>query len=236
MNDLIEKVKQKKEFSWLPDSVVERAVNLKGDVKGARALLRKYFGVFLTNKLVKGKLSYNEILKKHLSTKERDYEILYRRILGDEKVVVDLGAGVNGLSIGLIGKKYIAIEAMKFYVELMNKFFKEEKIKGRAIWMDLFDLKKVVGIIKKEKEKKVVFMFQIVSALEIFEKDFSKKFILEISKNCEKIVLSFPLKSLSGKRRFNVSRRWLLDFIEDNFKIEDDFKIGDERFVVFGKR
>ena len=54
--NLIREVKKKKEFSGLPDSVVKRALAESGDdVKEARSLLRKYFGVFLTNRVLKGK-------------------------------------------------------------------------------------------------------------------------------------------------------------------------------------
>ncbi len=44
---LIREVKKKKEFSGLPDSVVARALGESDDdIKKARSLLRKYFGVF----------------------------------------------------------------------------------------------------------------------------------------------------------------------------------------------
>ena len=77
----IEKIKQKKEFSGLPDSIVERAAKMaKGDVKESRALLRKYFGVFLTNRVLKGKGSVDEILSTHMSSKKRNYEKFYSEI------------------------------------------------------------------------------------------------------------------------------------------------------------
>ena len=61
-----EKVKQKREFSQLPDSIIERALKKSdGDVKEARSILRKYFGVFLTNKVLK--MSGEELLKIHFS-------------------------------------------------------------------------------------------------------------------------------------------------------------------------
>ena len=53
---LIDEVKKKKEFSGLPDSIVERALSESGeDIKESRKLLRKYFGVFLTNRVLKKK-------------------------------------------------------------------------------------------------------------------------------------------------------------------------------------
>ena len=94
--NLVEQVKKKKEFSELPDSVVVLALEKSGDdVKKAREILRKYFGVFLTNKVVKG--TSEDVLERHISTRNRDYKELYSKILtGGEKAVIDLGCGVNG--------------------------------------------------------------------------------------------------------------------------------------------
>ena len=50
---LINEVRKKREFGGLPDSVVVRALEMSdGDVKGAREFLRKYFGVFLTTRVL----------------------------------------------------------------------------------------------------------------------------------------------------------------------------------------
>ena len=35
------------------------------------------------------------------------------------------------------------------------------------------------------------------------------------------------------KQKFKVNRKWIMDFIEKNFKIVDDFEIGNERYVIF---
>jgi len=83
---------------------------------------------------------------------------------------------------------------------------------------------------------RVVFMFQVVDALEILEKDFSKKFVLEIFNECEKIVLTLSTESLGGRKKFAVQRKWIIDFLADNFVIEKDFKIGGERVIVVGKK
>jgi hypothetical protein len=79
-------------------------------------------------------------------------------------------------------------------------------------------------------------MFNIVDALEFFERNFSFDFIKQISENSEKIVLSFPTQSLSGKSAFKVKRYWITNFIEENFKILDDFESNGERFIVFKKK
>ena len=244
VDERISEVKNKKQFSKLPDSVVSRALGLcAGDVKKTRALLRKYFGVFLTNKVLKGKLSPEEMLGLHLSTRKRDYSVLYERILqGDVESVIDLGCGVNGFSYKFLPKgiNYLGVEAVGQLVDNLNRYFKDRGFENAHVMQrDLFDLDFILNILKQMPGPRVVFMFQVVDALESFEKDFSKKFLLGISGVLDagdRVVLSFPLKSLSGKTRFEVSRRWLLDFLKEGFEILEDFVLFEERFIVFKNR
>jgi len=238
--EIIQKIKEKKEFSQIPDSVVLRVLskdkNLdeKSRIKNVRAILRKFFTAFLTNKILKGKLSDEEVLKKHISTKNRDYKELYKRILKEEASVIDLGAGVNGFSYKYLGKReYVGVEGVGQLVKLMQEYFNENKFNAQAVHADLFDTEKVLKIIKETKKPRIVFMFNIIDALEFLERDFSKEFILKISEECERVVLSFPTQSLSGKTRFKARRYWILNFIEEKFEILDEFETGGERFVVF---
>ena len=239
--NIIEDIKQKKEFSKLPESIVERAAQLsKNDVKESRSLLRKYFGVFLTNKIFKGKLSADGMLKSHLSSKKRNYPEFYKSIFSDIKGVesiIDLGCGANGFSYSylknILGSvDYLGIEAAGQLVEHMNKYFGKEGFFAEIIKRDLFDIDFILDILKRQKKNKVVFLFQVVDALENLEKNFSKKFILDISKECEKIVVSLPTESLGGKKGFVVQRKWFTDFLKENFKIEKDFSVDGERIFV----
>ena len=69
--EIILKIKEKKEFSELPDSLVEKVLarvastDDKSKIKEVRKVLRKVFTAFLTDKLIRGKLEGEEILKKH---------------------------------------------------------------------------------------------------------------------------------------------------------------------------
>ncbi len=241
---IIEAIKKKREFSGLPNSIVERVAEMsKGDVKESRALLRKYFGVFLTNKILKGKISDDEMLVSHMSSKKRDYEKFYGEIFSEIKgvgSVIDLGCGVNGFSYkylrDVVGNvDYVGVEATGQLVEYMNRYFRKENFSARAVAGDLFDVGSVLRILKRAKKNRVVFLFQVVDALENLERDFSKKFILEISKECEKIILSLPTESLGGRKKFAVRRKWLLDFLREDFVIEKDFVRGGERIICFRK-
>jgi hypothetical protein len=229
----ITKVKAKKEFNELPDSVVERALNRAGgDVKKARALLRKYFGAFLVNKVLRAE--GEEVLKSHISTRKRNYEELYRQVVDNEKSVVDLGCGVNGFSYGFFSGQvnYVGVEAVGQLVEKMNNYFEKNNFNAHAVHADVFDLGEVEEILKKQEKPCVVFMFQLIDALEFFKRDFSKELIMLAMSYCDKIVLSWALKSLSGKKNFKVSRGWLIRFIKENFEIADEFVMRGEKFLI----
>ena len=273
VSSLIEKVKQKKEFSQLPDSVVKLALQQsKGDVKKTRALLRKVFSAFLSSKLLKPKakeMDSKEILKKHSSTRERfeNIEKIYCSILNSldnleylkknkkhkkEISVIDLGAGVNGFSYFFLSKNgrklgydinYIAIEAVGQLVDLMNNYFKKQKlleredrkIRAKAIYLDIFNLSKITEIINNTKKPRIIFLFKMIGPIESLKRNYSKKLILGLVDKVDIFVLSFATKSLGKKLRFGASRGWLVNFLKQIFKILDDFDISGERFIIFKK-
>ena len=171
--ELIEKITTKKEFSKLPKKDVEIAFSQfdkdqyvdEEKIKLTRNLLRKIYASFSSIKLLNLKdKNVGWVLKKHKSTKERFecYEEVYNKILSNEKVVIDLGAGVNGFSYNYFGKKikYIATEAVGQLVDLMNSYFKKNKINGVANHISLFELEKTKKLILKEKQSKVIFLFR----------------------------------------------------------------------------
>ncbi len=235
---LILEVKKKKEFSGLPDSVVVRALEKSGgDVKEARKWLRKYFGVFLTNRVLKAK---GDLLEVHMSSKKREYGEFYDRIfdvIGDVNSVVDLGCGVNGFSYEYLpkGVGYVGVEAAGQLVEQMNVFFEENRFDAKAACGDLFDVDMVIDILEKAKRDRVVFLFQVVDALESVERNFSLKLIGEIMKNCEWLVVSVPLVSLGGGKKFAVKRKWLTDYLGKEFDVVRDFEMFNERIICVCK-
>lgn len=233
----LKKIKSKKEFSQIPDSLIEFALEKANqDVKSSKALLRKYFGVFLTNKVLK--LEDEQALKSHISSKKRNYPNLYSKIISNEKTIIDLGAGINGLSCLFFPKKvnYVAVEAVGQLVEKMNLFFKEKRLDAKAVQLNLFEINKVLDIIKQSEKPRIIFMFQIIDALEYFKRDYTKELLLSIKKELddnEKVVISFSLKSISGKNKFKKSRAWLFKFLQENFNILDEFVQNNEKFVIF---
>jgi len=244
----------KKEFSQLPKKDIILAFEKfdkdeysdEEKFKFTRDLLRKVFSAFTSRKILSLKDKNEEwILKKHLSTRERfsHYEEIYLKLLKNfnkNATVMDLGAGVNGFSYNYFKKikfniNYIAIESIGQLVSLTNNYFKENKIKAKAIHLSLFELEKIKKIIIKTKKPRIVFLFKVIDSLEMLERDYSKKLISEISPLVDKIVLSFATKSMIKRKKFKVRRNWIINFIKENFKIIDDFEIRDERYIIFKK-
>jgi hypothetical protein len=255
---VFEKIIMKKEFSNLPKKDVEKVYNLfdtprgtskeylleEEKIKKTRDMLRKVYFAFGSLKLLNPKIidkkDVDEILKKHISTKERFefYNELYKKLLSDFKgSVIDLGAGINGLSYRYFPKEtdYIGVEAVGQLVDLMNAYFEKNKLNSKAIHESLFDLKKIGEIIKKTKKPRVVFLFKTLDSLEMIERDYSKKLLKEIVPLVGRVVVSFATQSLISKKRFKVKRYWFENFVKENFEILGDFELNGERYIVFKK-
>ena len=118
----------------------------------------------------------------------------------------------------------------------MNFYFKKEKLNGKAVHLSLFDFEKIKNQILKTKKPKIVFLFKTIDSLEMLERDYSKTFILGLVPLADKIVVSFATKSLVKKEKFKANRKWLVEFINKNFKILDDFEVNNERYISFKRR
>ena len=211
-----------------------------------RNFLRGIFSSFSSRKLLNSNINKKTewYLMKHKSTKERlpYYEEIYKKIFSGIKKcsVIDLGAGINGLGFEFFKKinldvNYIAVEAVGQLVELMNNFFKKNKFKGKAYHFSLFEIEKLKTLIKKQKKPRIIFLMKTIDSLESLQRDYSKELIDEIIPLSDKIVLSFATKSIGSRKKFAVNRKWIIKFIKENYKIEDDFELGGERYLIFHK-
>ena len=164
------------------------------------------------------------------------YPDLYEKLLQNfTGPIFDFGSGINGFSYKfLLNKnKYIAVEGVGQLVNLMNDYFKKNKINGKAIHLSLFDLEEIKKLLKNEKKEKIVFLFKVLDSLEMLERDYSKKLLMEITPLVKRVVVSFATRSMIKKTKFKAKRNWIIDFIEENFKIVDSFEIGNELYIVF---
>jgi len=247
---IILKIKEKREFSQLPEKDIEIAFNHfekrqaseEEKIRLTRELLRKIFSAFISKKLLSLKNKDEEwILRKHISTKERlpYYEKIYDRIFDEirEASVIDLGAGINGFSYKFFKSKvkYIAVEAVGQLVELMDFYFKKEKVSGKAIHLSLFEFKKAKQIINNQNKPRIVLLFKVIDALESLKLGYSKELISEVASIANRIVVSFATKSLGNRKKFQAKRSWIVDFVKESFNLLDDFEFGGERYLVFSK-
>lgn len=253
MKRVIEKIKEKREFSQLPEKDIELAFNNyskrqtseEEKIQLTKELLRKIFSAFISKKLLSLKDKEPEwILRKHISTRERlpYYRKIYKRILKDYKNVriIDLGAGINGFSYNFLQKigiraDYIAVDSMGQLIQLMNLYFKKNRINGEAIHLSLFEKEKIKKIIEKKKKPRIIFLFKVLDALESLKRDYSKELLNEIAPLADKVIVSFATESLGNRQKFKAKRNWIVDFIKENFNVLDDFEIGGERYLVFSK-
>lgn len=248
---IIEQIRKKREFSQLPEKDIElafscfvkRQVSDEEKIKLTGNLLREIFSAFISKKLLSLKNKEPEwILRKHISTRERlpYYEEIYKRIFHNYKKmsVIDLGAGINGFGYKFfknlgVSVNYTAVESVGQLVELMNFYFKNNKLNAKAIHQSLFELNKIKNIIKKQEKPRIIFLFKVIDALESLERNYSKKLLNELVDISDKIVISFATRSLGGRKKFFAKRKWLINFIKENFNLLDDFEMGGERYIVF---
>ncbi len=250
---ILDEIRKKREFSQLPEIDIKMAyeqfekkqITDDEKIKLTKELLRKIFSAFVSKKLLSPKNKDPEwILRKHISTKERMpfYKEIYKRIFREIKKasVIDLGAGINGFSYKFFKEEeleidYTAIESVGQLVELMNFYFKKNKLNGKSFHLSLFESEKVKKIILKEKKPRIIFLFKVIDALESLKRDYSKELIQNLSKISDKIVVSFPTKSLGSRQKFKANRNWISEFIYENFIVSDDFELGGERYLIFNR-
>jgi len=239
-NNLINEVKKKKVLSGLPDELVWRFLEKNNlDKKSTRADLRKFFGVFLTNRVLRG--VGEDVLGSHISSRGRDYEEFHEKIFeGVDKIksVVDLGCGVNGFSYSYLKKmfgdlSYFGVEASGQLVDIMNNYFASNNFTGaKSFCLDISDAESVFRLIKDAKSPRGILILQVIDALESLEKDLSKKFLINLKEHLSEkdwAIITMPMSSISGRKTFEVDRKWLRDFLNSEFDLVDEFVLGNER-------
>jgi len=237
--DNVQEVQKKKEYSELPESIIVRALELcKGDVKETRAFLRKYYGIFLTNKVLKG--VGPAVLASHYSSKKRDYPSFYRQIFSKiDRVcsICDLGAGVNGYSYKQLEEEigpidYLGLEGVGQLVGATTEYFTKQRIPGQVKQVDLTNTSEVMNYVTTMKKPCVGFLFQVVDALEELEQDSSKKLITVLMKELAYLVITLPTESIGKRKKFRVQRNWMVDFLKEHYTLTEDYETAGERILV----
>jgi 2-polyprenyl-3-methyl-5-hydroxy-6-metoxy-1,4-benzoquinol methylase len=248
--EIIEGIVSKKDFSKIPEDDIlltygkfeRRECSEEEKIRLTRDLLRKVYSAFTSGKLLNIKEKGEEwLLRKHLSTRERlnYYGELYEKLFKGMKKcsVIDLGSGINGLSYKFFPKKvsvnYTGVEAVGQLVDLMNFYFEKNNLNARAMHESLFNIKNIKKLIEDCEKPRIAFLFKVIDSLEMIERDYSKKLLKEITPLCDKIIVSFATRSMIRQDKFKVNRKWIINFIDENFILLEDFEIGNERYIIF---
>lgn len=141
----------------------------------------------------------NEILKTHISTKERfaflqEFFCDISAQVGDVEKIIDLGAGFNPIAYYLYSKnkniEYLAYDVEKRGIELLNACFTKLKIAYKAQEKD-------VALNNDFEECDVVFMFKLLPLLEQQKKGSSVELVKKLK--TKKLCITYPTRTLSGK-------------------------------------
>lgn len=187
-----------------------------------------------------------EILKLHSSSRERlnNYELIYEtifRITGSFRKIIDLGCGLNGASLTILGKaltekkekaspkdsnlEYVGYEISESDVNFMNKYFKiVEKygIKGKIYLNDIMDDLNF-------KKGDICFLFKFLDFVKN-KKEYFNEFIKSIK--CKYLIVSFSKKTISMKKMKETERKWFIRLIEELQLGYKRFDTEDEIFYV----
>jgi 16S rRNA (guanine(1405)-N(7))-methyltransferase len=188
-----------------------------------------------------------EILKTNKSTKERleKYKEVYReifKITGKPTSIIDLGCGLNPLSLffmNLTNIAYNAYEINEEDVRIINEYFNikaiKEKVSGKA---ELLDCSKTENL-KKLPSCDLCFMFKFIDPVEKSHgkgHKLAEEIINVLRGKCKFMVVSFATRTISGKNMNFAYRGWIermLSRIGMNFKLIDfSSSIGEVFYVI----
>ena len=230
MNSIVGEIKEKKELSDIPDDLVISALNeylrkhrieipidkkpRKALIKIIRAELRRYAGQYSIsskskkdNLLVKG--NFNELLKHHISTKERinDYEILKEIISRiNPQSILDLGCGLNPLAIASKGVSYHAYDIKKEDLDIVSTFFSANDINGDTHNIDIRKIKNFPGV-------DLCLIMKVLDIIGQNKTELAHKFLTEI--RTKYFIISFATKTISGKKMNRPYRRWFENLLKE---------------------
>ncbi|MFA6073507.1 MAG: hypothetical protein WC758_05320 [Candidatus Woesearchaeota archaeon] len=175
------------------------------------------------------------ILKSHRSTLERikNYSNLYSQIFDERtKKILDLGCGYNPFSIEYIKTpvEYICFDINKDETDFIQKYFNLKKIKGTAEVIDLTDEKNMKRIEFESKTSDVCLMFKLLDSLESKKRGSSKILINNIKS--KKLIISFPLKTIGGRKEIKGKRKWFDKILEEQKRSVKELIIDNEHYYI----
>lgn len=245
---LIAKIKLKNELKGLSDKFVEsllleylkkyKITEIKSEkaekliIKDIRAQLRRYTGQYQPKKSLRNsKLSDEDLLKSHISTRERlqYYSKLIEAIKEHpHKSILDLGCGLNPLIISkeFPKSKYFACDIKEDELLIINEFFKKNRISGKSFYCDLL----------KETPQNKVDLVLILKVFDLIDKKGHKNAERIINNlNFKNLIVSFSTKKLSGKSMNSPRRNWFEQLLKRLGLSYNLLRIPNEVFYIIKK-
>jgi len=241
-SEIFENVITSKNYSMLCPDLIKRIISEeskkfkkeKDVIKSVKNKLHTNVDLFFDNLKIKSLINADlkndkviiELLKAHTSTNERleIVQTLYFDVFKKLKKVnsiLDLACGLNPLYIPFVpelqNKKYLALDVNINTTNLLNRFFEDRNINGKALTCD------IMSKIPNEYYD-VAFMFKIVPLIESQRKNFLAEFLNSL--NVKYIIVTFPTKTVSGKN-VNMEQNYSTKFL-------DFCKINNKK-VIFNK-
>ncbi len=211
--ELLEKIKEKKELAGVDDHIIlktlDASLKKQGlDAKKLEKLSSKDKKLLV--KLVREKLRYLSgqyiNTNEYRSTEERKESYpLIKKLIDQLQItsIIDFGCGENPLELATSGVQYYAYDIRKDVITKINYFFKRNKIPGIA---KVYDIRNLDA--KDFPKADLCLLFKILDLVE--EKKGHKK-AEEILKtlDCQRYLISFSTKTLSGKSMRHPQRGWI---------------------------
>lgn len=242
----------KKKFEASKDfAQFSRSREYESLLKSIRKELRAVYGVFqqgdreaLLSRLKTADANreqvLNDILETHTSTRERMpyYAEIYGELakrIPKPKRILDLGCGMNPLShhyfqdVGW-NPEIIASDISEQDMRFLTECFKVMKIKGKAVRLDLTAEYERL----QEFPADVILMLKLLDSLEEAKRHISYKIFSNL--RADWIVVSFPTKSLGGKRNISTAgRTWFERLLTRKELKWETFNVPNELFYVIRK-
>ena len=254
--ELIDKIKKKKELADLPYSFVKEMLTgylqksrlippfsknqEKIIIKEIRSRLRRHSGMFQGNTSQEKKISLlesksiKELLMTHSSTRERIQSNSYSKITQEiskinPRSILDLGCGLNPIAIGSRIQKttYFALDIKENDIDLVRRFFKKNKITGKAYTSD---------IVKEEKfpQADLCLIFKVLDIIDSKGHKNSENLLKRVPSKI--IIASFSTKTLSGKPMKQARRIWLEKMCDRLGCRTEKFRTSNEIFYLIEKQ
>lgn len=258
---ILEKVKLSSKYRGINEKTILEIINIelpkhkneKSLVKAVKNKLHQIYGAFLNrqdvekvkdllSKLKEGEKGIekivNEILKLHQSTRERIgiYEDIYKeifKITGKPNSILDLACGLNPFSIPFMNIEgpilYHAYDIDSTLIETINEFLS-------ILGYQRLAKRKDVLFEDIEDQADICFIFKFLPIAEQVKKGLSIELLYKLS--CRFIIVSFPLKSISGREKGMLKNysRIFEPVLKERHRILERFILGNEMFYVLIER